>query len=153
VLFFWFYTVELFNSRGFEIHSKHYKRSAMVAMGLLLAMVALVGMRSNVLESGVSSNEIVSVSSPASLLQDVMRVHPQSEEFANAQDLFQVNTVSSTWPVLDLAPLPGYDTIQISDQSHPALMFPQNCLHLTPTCIFDNSTQAGFLCKEKLKVS
>ncbi len=35
-------------------------------------------------------NEISPASSPASLLQDIMGVHPNSEEFADAQELFQV---------------------------------------------------------------
>jgi hypothetical protein len=52
-------------------------------------MVALAGLRSNVLEPG-SWNDISSVSTPYSLLQDIMHVHVQSEEFANAQDLFEV---------------------------------------------------------------
>jgi hypothetical protein len=57
-------------------------------------MVALAGLRSNVLQSA-SWNEV----SSSSLLQEIMRVHPESEELANTQELFQVNTAPHTMTV------------------------------------------------------
>ncbi len=74
-------------THGF-LNPQQFKRSILVASGLLFAMVALAGLRSNVQKSA-SWNEI---SSPSSLLQDIMRVHPESEEIAHTQELFEVKT-------------------------------------------------------------
>jgi hypothetical protein len=121
------------------LNLKHYKRSILVASGLILAMVALAGLRSNVHESG-AKNEI---SSPSTLLQDIVRMHPQSEEFADAQGLFQVCTVHaqsvpsishSLLPVLLLTVLPlQYPRLGKTNHLRPNQPFWRN-LAISATC-------------------
>ena len=68
-------------------HGKSSKRSMVVASGLIFALLALASLRT----TSVDKSGIAPTLSPSSLLQEILQVHPNSDTFAGAQDLFQVN--------------------------------------------------------------